>query len=229
MRSIYVVLPEAETLVSKVSKVLTRYPYSHITICLEDELEVFYSFSRLRNDAPLISGFAKEYRSHLASKQGARLHCKIFKIPLSERDYHSICFFIKKIRCDDTILFNYLSMLTLPVLGGFPVRKTLNCLSFAALVLQRVSTLTLPKSPYKFSPKDFDEWLSKEYFYFEGYLNTDFDYEDDHYFDQTPVTKRIKISASLIQEYMCRLLRSKVSKNYKSMVKELAENKGDAW
>ena len=90
MKNLYVILPRSETTIAAIARKLTKYPYSHVTLSLDDNLEVFYSYSRLRNDAALISGFAKEYRSHLASKQGVKLNCKIFKIPLTDKEYKKI-------------------------------------------------------------------------------------------------------------------------------------------
>ena len=136
MRNLYVVLPRSETFVAKVARFLTKYPYSHVTLSLDDDLEVFYSYSRLRNDSPLISGFAKEYRSHLASKKGVKLTCKIFKIPITNVEYKKIKKYISDNEKDGLMLFNYLSMATLTIIGGFEVHKTQNCCGFVAEVLE---------------------------------------------------------------------------------------------
>ena len=147
MKNLYVILPQSETLVAAIARKLTKYPYSHVTLSLDDDLEVFYSFSRLRNDSPLISGFAKEYRSHLASKQGVKLKCKIFKIPITKKEYDRINEFIKQNANDKELLFNYLSMATLTILKGFEVHKTQNCCGFVAQALELTSKIKLDK-PY---------------------------------------------------------------------------------
>lgn len=214
MKHIYVVLPKSETTIAKISRKITKYPYSHVTLCMQDKLEIFYSFSRLRNDAALISGFAKEYRSHLASKQGVKLTCKIFKIPVTNQEYSKIEEFIQKTKEDDTLLFNYLSMATLPVLKGFDVYKTQNCCSFVAQALEKISTLHLEKPSYKYFPRDFDIWLSEKYFYFEGDLNTDFQYEDDYYFEKVKWKDKVFKGAYSIKETFYRLFFKKVSKKY---------------
>lgn len=221
MRNVYVILPKAETLVSKIAGVVTGYPYSHITISLDDKLQVFYSFSRLRYNAPLISGFAKEYRSHLASKEKVWLKCKIFKIPVSEADYQKVKKFISQTGRDKTLLFNYLSMATMNIIGGFEVYKTMNCLSYAGAVLEQISFLQLPKPGVRMFPEDFDRWLSKDYFFFEGLMNTNFEYEDDRYFENIPLMRRCYISGYLVKEYLYRLCFKRVSKNYNRNIKDL--------
>lgn len=216
MKNLYVILPRSETTIAAIARKLTKYPYSHVTLSLDDNLEVFYSYSRLRNDAALISGFAKEYRSHLASKQGVKLNCKIFKIPLTDKEYKKIKKFIKENMEDDTILFNYLSMATLTILKGFDVYKTQNCCGFVAQALELTDKIELTKPFYKYLPEDFDKMLSSDYLFFEGDLDTDFKYEDDHYFDKTKFKDKITKSLYSIGEYFHRLILKKVSKNYDS-------------
>lgn len=222
MKNLYVILPQSETLVAAIARKLTKYPYSHVTLSLDDDLEVFYSFSRLRNDSPLISGFAKEYRSHLASKQGVKLKCKIFKIPITKKEYNNINMFIKENEEDKELLFNYLSMATLTILKGFDVYKTQNCCGFVALALELTSKIKLDKPYYKYLPEDFDKMLSKDYLFFEGELDTKDNYgKDDHYFDKTKYKDKIFISLYLIKETFYRLFFKKVSKKYDSRKREI--------
>ena len=221
MRNVYVILPKAETLVSKIAGVVTKYPYSHVTICLDDRLEVFYSFSRLRHNAPLISGFAKEYRSHLASREHVKLKCKIFKIPVSEEDYHRVRNFIANTSRDRTLLFNYLSMATMQLTGGFEVCRTMNCLSFAGLALEHISSLNLPAPAHRMFPEDFDRWLSRDYFFFEGRMRTDFQYDDDRYFENICFGRRLYISIYLVREYLYRLLFKKVSRRFNRKIRNI--------
>lgn len=215
MRNLYVILPRSETFVAKVARKLTKYPYSHVTLSLDDDLEVFYSYSRLRNDSPLISGFAKEYRSHLASKEGVKLTCKIFKIPITNTEYKKIKKFISDNEKDDLMLFNYLSMATLTIIGGFEVHKTQNCCGFVAQALELTDKIKLDKPYYRYLPEDFDKMLSEKYLFFEGELDTDFKYDDDYYFDKTKFKDKIFISLYLMKETFYRLFFKKVSKNFR--------------
>lgn len=215
MRNLYVILPHSETLVAKIARKLTKYPYSHVTLSLDDNLEVFYSYSRLRNDSPLISGFTKEYRSHLASKEGVKLTCKIFKIPVTNTEYKNIYKFVKENEKDDLMLFNYLSMATLTIIGGFEVCKTQNCCGFVAKALELTDKIKLDKPYYRYLPEDFDSMLSDKYLFFEGELDTEFSYDDDHYFDKTNFIDKISISVYFLKETFYRLFFKKVSCNFK--------------
>jgi len=214
MKNVYVILPQSETGIAKIARFITKYPYSHVTISLDDNLEVFYSFSRIFHDTPFISGYVKEYRSHLASKKNVKLNCKIFKIPVCDAEYESIVAFMKEIEADDTLLFNYLSMATLPIFGGFEVANTYNCGAFVARAINRIHRITLHKKDYKFFPKDFEILLENEYLYFEGALDTDFEYEDDYYFHKISWKDKVFKSGYLMKETCYRFLFKRVSKNF---------------
>lgn len=215
MKNIYVVLPRSETFIAKIGRLLTNYEYSHVTISFDDNLKEFYSFSRIYNDAPIISGFVKEYRSHLVNNPKARLKCKIFKLSVSEKVYKKIKLYCKSLLLDKTLLFNYVSMLLLPLNGGIKVVKSYNCTHFVAEVLSMIPYINLKKEKYKYKPKDFELLLQKKYFYFEGYLNIDDNrYNDDIYFNKVPLKKKIIISLYYLKETLHRLLLKKESNNF---------------
>lgn len=214
MKNIYVILPRSETFVAKIGRILTKYEYSHITISFDDELQTFYSFSRIYNDAPIISGFVKEYRSHLASKKDVKLKCKIFKIKVTDNEYKLIKKDFNDIKNNDKLMFNYISMILLPILGGVYIKDTYNCCHYVAKLLSNIKSIKFGKKLYKYKPKDFDMLLSEKYLYFDGYLNTNYEYNDDVYFNKISFKNKIKYSIRLIFEIIYRLLFKKSTKKF---------------
>lgn len=59
-KTIYVVASQTGTILSRLLKVITRAPYNHASISLEDDLSVMYSFGRRRAYNPFIGGFVAE-------------------------------------------------------------------------------------------------------------------------------------------------------------------------
>ncbi len=214
MKNVYVVLPKSNTLISKISKMVTHYEYSHITISLDDNLNEFYSFSRIYNDAPIISGFVKEYRSHLASKKGVDLKCKIFKIEVSDDVYNDIKNYITDLKNDNKLLFNYLSMLLLPIVGGVKVIKSYNCCHFVAEVLNKIPKINMNKKLYKYKPKDFDLLLSDRFLYFEGVLKSNYKKYKGIYFNKVNFIYKIRCSFYFINEVIYRIIFKKVRKKF---------------
>ena len=53
MKRIYILLTKTKSVPSRIIGLFTRAAYTHAAIAFEDEPEVFYSFSRLRERFPL--------------------------------------------------------------------------------------------------------------------------------------------------------------------------------
>ena len=217
MKNIYIVLPRSETFIAKIARKITRYEYSHVTISLEDSLETFYSLSRIYNKAPIISGFVKESRADLSSRKNVDLKCKIFKIKTSDEKYKEIVKYIKKIEEDKKYMFNYISMILVTINNGCKINKAHNCCEFVSIVLDKLDVIKFDKPGYKFTPKDFDEKLSKKYFYFEGYLKAN-NYKKNIYFKNIKIVKKYIYSIRLIIEIVYRLIFKRCSNKFDNSI-----------
>ena len=60
MKRIYILLTKTKSVPSRIIGLFTRAAYTHAAIAFEDEPEVFYSFSRLRERFPLPGGLTTE-------------------------------------------------------------------------------------------------------------------------------------------------------------------------
>lgn len=213
MKNIYVVLPRSETFIAKIARKITKYEYSHVTICLNDKFEEFFSFSRIYNKAPVISGFVKETRADLVSKKNLNLKCKIFKITISNKKYEGIIKFINEVKQDNEYMFNYISMLLVTINSGFKIYKAHNCCEFVSIILYKLGIVDIDKPCYKFTPKDFDILLSNKYYFYEGFLNVKKE-DTGLYYKNVNKLKKIYYSFYLIREIIYRIILKKPSKNY---------------
>lgn len=166
MKNVYVILVKSLTRIGT----FTRYPYSHASLSLDDDLEQFYSFSRYYYNSPIISGFTSEYRSHLAAKQNKVTECKIFKIPVTDEEYKIIKERIQKMIKDQELMYNYFSLLTMIFRRSVSVYKSYTCTSFVAETISLIDKIKLPKPASRFVPKDFEKLLNDKYAFFEGKL-----------------------------------------------------------
>ncbi len=57
---VYIVLSQTGTVLSRILKLLTRAPYNHSSIALDEDLHSMYSFGRLNPYNPFIGGFVRE-------------------------------------------------------------------------------------------------------------------------------------------------------------------------
>lgn len=214
MKYVYVVLVKSLTKVGDITRFFTRYPFSHASISLDDNLEEFYSFARYYCNSPIISGFTSEYRSHLAARQNINVYCKIYKIPVTEEEYEKIKDRIQIMRKDKELMYNYFSLLAMIIKKGFKVYKSYTCTSFVAETISLIDKIKLPKPPEKFFPKDFEKLLGKEYSFFEGELSSQKVLKQDYYYRKVPFLERLSRSVYAIRESFHRLVFKKPKKNY---------------
>lgn len=85
MKRIYILLTKTKSVPSRIIGLFTRAAYTHAAIAFEDEPEVFYSFSRLRERFPLPGGLTTESPdSGFLGKHWESL-CRLICLEVSDR------------------------------------------------------------------------------------------------------------------------------------------------
>lgn len=212
---VYVALLYIPSAVGKFVKFWTRYGYSHVTFSFDENLETNHAFSRVKEFTPLVGGYTIEHKSYYTSGNDVKIDTIIYKIPVTDKEYNDIKKFIDEIKNDNEYLYNYFSMCTLAVIGGFRVYKAMHCTEFVAKILTMISSVKMSKKWYKYLPKDFNSDL-KEYTIYDGIMDTkNAKREKKDYFFQ-PVTKKKyrKTYRYIIKEIIYRMIHKKCSPKY---------------
>ena len=168
---VYVALLYIPSAVGRFVKFWTRYGYSHVTFSFDENLETNHAFSRVKEFTPLVGGYTIEHKSYYTSGNDVKIDTIIYKIPVTNEEYNNIKKFIDEIKNDNEYLYNYFSMCTLAVIGGFRVYKAMHCTEFVAKILTMISSVKMSKKWYKYLPKDFNNDL-KEYTIYDGIMDT---------------------------------------------------------
>lgn len=175
---IYITLIKALTGLGMISRKITKYEYTHIAISFHESMSDFISFSRRKHYNPFNAGLMHEKRSHFAFGKNEKFKCKVFKVPVDIKKYNEIRNFVNVCENDKDYIFNLYSMVTMPLLHGFRIFKSYNCMSFVSKIIEISDSVKLSKPYYKYSIEDIDVLLN-EYFYFEKDLekkHNDFEY-----------------------------------------------------
>lgn len=172
MNKIYVVEIRENTGIAKLARAVLKFEYSHITICLDEHLTDFITFSRRKYYLPLDSGFMRETRNCFGDMDSAQFKAKVFEIEVSENELYSIKKLISEIEQDKDYIFNVFAMITMPIFHGFELYKTYNCISFVGRILKEVKSIKMTKPFYKYTIQDIDELLTK-HVHFEGMIDKD--------------------------------------------------------
>lgn len=158
-RAVYVVLIKAMTGLGVFARKIFKYPYTHIAVCLDEDLEDFITFSRRKHFAPFDAGFMHEKREHYAFGKHKSFQAKVFKLPVSEENFEKIKAYILSIENDDEYIFNIFSMITMGLFHGVRIYKALNCMSFTAKIIELSEVTKLDRQYYKYNIKEMDALL----------------------------------------------------------------------
>lgn len=188
-KNIYIVLIKALTGLGKFSRKLQKYKYTHIAVCLDNKLEDFITFSRKKHYSPFNAGFMHEKVEHYAFGKHKKVKVKIFKLPVTTKNYKIIEKYIKEIESDKDYIFNLYSMITMPIFHGIKIYKAHNCMSFTSKIIELSNCISLSREYYKYDIKEIDELLNN-YLDKETFLEKS--KEDTDYMSRVGIIKNIK-------------------------------------
>ena len=166
---IYVVLVKALTGLGKFARLTNKYDYTHIAVCLDEKFDKFYTFSRRKRYSPFDCGFMIETLDCYAFGKHKDTKLKIFKVPISKENKEKIDKYIENVSKDSKYIFNFFSMMTMPIFRGFKIYKAHNCMSFVSKIIELSDTVNMSKPYYKYNIKEIDELLA-EYLYKEDFF-----------------------------------------------------------
>ncbi len=86
-KSVYVVISQTGTFLSRLLKIITHKEYNHASISLYDDLYIMYSFGRKHPYNPFYGGFVTESSSFGTFKRFSNTKVIVLKISLSEADF----------------------------------------------------------------------------------------------------------------------------------------------
>ena len=203
-KNIYIVLVKAHTGLGKFARFFSKYEYTHIAVCLDDELNDFITFSRKKHYSPFESGFMHEYIDYYAFGKNESVKLKIFKIPVNNEIYINIKSYINQIENDKDYIFNIYSMATMSIFHGFKIYKAHNCMSFVSKIIELSNTVNMEKKYYKYNIKELD-LLLKEYKYEEKEFIKENNINKE-YMKKVGIFKNIKLFVSLNCKLLYRLV-----------------------
>lgn len=205
MKYLYITLIMAHTGLGRAARLITGYEYTHIAVSTDRSLTDFLSFSRRRHSQPFDAGFMHEKRDYYAFGKHDFFKAKVFKIPVSEERFKKIAEFIRECEEDKELIFNLFSMATMPVIHGFRIYKTYNCMSFTAKVIQLSGAVSMNKPYYKYSIKDMDRLLER-FCFFEGAVKRKQSEGYDEYMRGCGISEIIRSGTGLVCALTKRIL-----------------------
>ena len=167
-QNIYIVLSRTETGFARTLRSIGGLEYNHSAISLDKDLTQLYSFARSEQYGWLTARLVHETTDRYLVNAKDDIPIKVYRIPVTQEQYEWVKNTIYEIRDDPKFMYNLLSVLTYPVLGGFSTYKAFSCSEFVAYVLKHIG-FTLRKPQHRYRPDDLQPLL-KHYLCYEGKL-----------------------------------------------------------
>ncbi len=168
-KTIYIVLTDTGTLLSKAIGLYTRKDLNHASIAFDEQLNEMYSFGRKQRHNPFIGGFVKENAEEGIFEDAA---CMIFSCQVSEEEYHKMRHKIRQIeRYKEQYRYNFIGLFGIAFNIGIQRERAFFCSQFVATVVHDSGLTMFSIKPNMVQPHHFTKvpFLIQE---FEGYLPT---------------------------------------------------------
>lgn len=147
-RKIFVLLTQFPGFDSKALRWWTRFPYSHVSLGLDEDMNTFYSF--------VVKGFIVEDISRYNKPGRTPFPCELYALEVSEETYlavkkNMLTFVRKRSRLAYTRLGLILTLINIP----WRIKNQYICSHFVAETLQRCAAARLQKDSTLYLPQDF--------------------------------------------------------------------------
>ena len=185
-RSVYVVVTRTDTGVARAIRVLSRMPYSHVSLSADASLHELYSFCRNYTRIPLPATFNTEQIGAGTFGKFSFIPCEIYEIPLTEEQYarfeHMIEYFQEYRK---SYSYSIIGLLRVRLQIESELQNKFVCSQFVAYVLEECG-VTLDKPPCLYSPDDL-RYLPDAKLIYRGELNQYYHEQNDNAFSYMPL------------------------------------------
>lgn len=160
---IYIIQMHTKTVPARFVKLMTRYQYSHVGICLEKDCDTIYSFGRRSLRNILNGGFVEEERTGAFFQKFHKTACRIYELEVNTEQYQSVkeqLAYIKEHQ--DEYKYDFVGAVLRNFWIPISFNKSYVCSQFVAEVLSRAGILEFDKKICMIRPKDFAKQDWKE-------------------------------------------------------------------
>ncbi|MBR4200216.1 MAG: hypothetical protein IKQ91_02930 [Oscillospiraceae bacterium] len=153
-RSVYVVVTRTGTGPAKAIRLISRMPYTHVSLSGDASLHQLYSFCRNYTRIPLPATFNLEMIGEGTLGKFDNIPCEIYEVPLTEEQYaHYECMIEHFITCRKLYSYSLLGLLRVKLQIESELQNKFVCSQFVAYVLEECG-VKLEKPPCLYSPDD---------------------------------------------------------------------------
>ncbi|MDF2566832.1 MAG: hypothetical protein K0R90_288 [Oscillospiraceae bacterium] len=165
-KNVYILLTQTGTVVSKIIRKRTNFPYNHVSIALDNELHYLYSFGRKVPRFPLLAGFVREDVKNGFYSIFKDTRCCVYKISVSEEEYSQLKYAVASFEQNcDRYKYNMIGLAGAWFNIPLGRKDHYFCTQFVANVLEVSGIFSFGKDPVMVRPEDFENVPNSEIVY----------------------------------------------------------------
>ena len=171
MKQIYIVTTYTGTFLSYLIRNISKTPYAHVSIALNQDLAPMYSFGRLNPKTPLFAGFVEENINQGLYAIRKNTMCRVYSLDVTDSQYNKLYDNIMEVsRNRKKYDYDVRALVYLSINKPREREYKYVCSHFVADMLQKSGINIYDKNSYEIRPNDFYDLdsLNLEY---EGLLS----------------------------------------------------------
>lgn len=171
MKKIYIVMTYTGTVLSYLIKNITKTPYAHVSISMNEDLRPMYSFGRLNPKIPIFAGFVEENINEGLYELRPNTMCRVYSLEVNDFQYMKLKENIDKVS-DERKMYSYdvEALIRVPLNRAKKTDYRYVCSHFVADMLLKSEINIFDIPAYEVIPNNFFEVESLKLEY-EGLLS----------------------------------------------------------
>lgn len=90
MKKIYIITTYTGTMLSYLIRNISKTPYAHVSIALNEDLKPMYAFGRLNPKTPFFAGFVEENINEGLYAIKKNTKCRVYSLEITDTQYYSL-------------------------------------------------------------------------------------------------------------------------------------------
>lgn len=171
MKKIYIITTYTGTVLSYLIRNISKTPYAHVSIALNEDLKPMYSFGRLNPKTPLFAGFVEENINEGLYAIRTNTLCRVYSLDVTDSQYDDIYINIMKVSKErKSYDYDVMALIYLSINRPRQADYKYVCSHFVADMLEKSSIDLFDKPSHEVRPNDF-YGLSRFTLEYEGLLS----------------------------------------------------------
>ncbi len=153
MRKVYIITTFTGTFLSMLIRNITKTPYAHVSVALNEDLKPMYAFGRLNPKTPIFAGFVEENVNQGLYEIKSNTSCRVYSLNITNEQYDKLTDNIKSVS-DNRDKYDY-DVKALMHLRQKQRDYKYVCSNFVADMLEKSDINIFDKPSFEVLPKDF--------------------------------------------------------------------------